>query len=264
MTLRQLKQACGIEEEEFNEIALDVFNCTFSELNFSKELTKHEANLIKDAVAKYYSGMPVNKIFNTTYFYGLKLRVNRQVLAPRADTEVLVGEALRLAKPGMELLDLGSGSGAIALAIKSKTDCKMYAADISRRALKLAKYNAKAHNLDIKFIHSDMFKRIYQRFDMIVCNPPYISENEYNELDLSVKKYDPKLALYGGNDGLDYYRYLAQHSLHYLKNGGILLLEIGYRQADAVKQLFCEKGYELIDVIKDIENRDRVVIIKRR
>lgn len=188
------------------------------------------------------------------HFWGHDLFVNKHVLIPRFDTEILVEEALKQIGKRAKVLDLCTGSGAIAIAL-AKEGHDVTATDISHKALKVAMHNAKTHNLDIKFIKSDMFKNIQGKFDIIICNPPYIKTDEIGMFDETIF-YEPRLALDGGEDGLKFYRIIAQQAGEYLTDGGLLALEID--DAVAVKRIFEEHGWQGIQVFKDLLGHDRV------
>ncbi|MCG8482889.1 MAG: peptide chain release factor N(5)-glutamine methyltransferase, partial [Clostridia bacterium] len=217
---------------------------------------------------KRLEGMPLQYITGTQEFMGLDFMVNQDVLIPRPDTEILVENVLKavdLTHPsGISIFDIGCGSGAIGVSLAyyaSKVDVSCV--DISCAALKAAKQNAVTHNVHHKmhFFEGDIFAPIkHQKFDMIVSNPPYIPDESIDSLQIEVSKYEPRSALAGGKDGLDFYRRIVKDAPHYLKNNGLIFLEIGYDQAAAVKDLLkSESVYDGIEVIKDLAGHDRVV-----
>ena len=155
------------------------------------------------------------------------------------------------------VLDLCTGSGAIAVAVKKESDAKVTASDISANALALAKENAKLNDADIDFINSDMFAEIDGKFDVILSNPPYIEKSEIKSLQKEVKDFEPVLALDGGEDGLDYYRIIAKESKNHLNAKGVLIVEIGYNQAEKVKEMLTDFSY--VEIIKDYEGMDRII-----
>ena len=155
-----------------------------------------------------------------------------------------------------------TGSGAIAITIGRKTKAQVYASDISELALSVAKKNAKSNKVKIKFIRSDIFNKFKkEKFDLIISNPPYIPSKDILTLDDEVKKYDPLISLDGGDDGLYFYREIAQNSIKFLKPKGVLILEIGEDQAQSVKKLL-QKDFENIRIKKDYSNNDRIVVAK--
>ena len=181
-------------------------------------------------------------------------------MLPRPESEELVEHALKDINENSEVLDLCTGSGAIAIAVKKLTNAKVTAVDISDKAIELAKSNARKNNAEIEFVLSDMFDGIGERkFDVIISNPPYIRSDDIQTLDKEVKSFEPILALDGGNDGLDYYRKIFQNASKYLKNCGVLYLECGINQAQEIADIF--NGYET-EIIKDINGIDRIIKIK--
>lgn len=206
--------------------------------------------------------IPIQYILGYTYFYGMKVKVNRNTLIPRDDTERLVDEAIKEIKKNgyTKCLDLCTGSGIIALAIKKETGIEMIASDISTDALKVAKENASDNGLDIKFIKSDILENIDQDFDIIVSNPPYISYNEFVQ-DI-VLENEPHLALFAADNGLYFYKKILDEIKEKQKNIKMIIFEIGFSQAKAVTDIAREafNGCK-ISVIKDYANLDRVVKI---
>lgn len=209
---------------------------------------------------KRASRIPLQYITGEQEFMGLNFKVNPHVLIPRQDTEILVEEALKAITPGMEILDLCTGSGCIAVSLaKFKPKTKVQGADISPEALQVSEENAKRNGVDVRFFLSDMFKQVRGNFDVIVSNPPYIPTGVIQGLMPEVKDFEPHLALDGREDGLWFYRILTSEGKKYLKPGGFLMVEIGCDQGKAVKRLFQEEGYCEIKVIKDLAGLDRVV-----
>ena len=211
-----------------------------SEIKLLTQVSKEEYKKIKNALAKREKRMPISKIFNVASFYGRDFFVDKNVLSPRQETELVVEEAIKELKklPKSKALDLMTGSGAIATTLALETSSTVFATDVSKSALEIAKRNAKTHGAKIKFIESDIFKGLKkEKFDLIISNPPYIPTKDLLTLDEEVKKYDPILALDGGEDGLIFYREIANESPNFLKNNGILVLEIGYNQGESVKKL---------------------------
>ena len=196
---------------------------------------------------------------------GLNFYVNENVLIPQPDTEILVEETIEkiknLMSNNIKILDLCTGSGAIAISI-AKLMSNITATDISEKALKIAKTNAQNNNVQnkIKFINSNMFQNINEKFDVILSNPPYIETNTIKTLSKEVQN-EPKLALDGGQDGLEFYRIIAKNAHKHLNKNGIIMLEIGYNQRKAVTQIFEEtKKYKNIECKKDYSNNDRIII----
>ncbi len=204
------------------------------------------------------TGRPLWYCIGDTEFYGFKIKVDERVLIPRPETELLVENTLKVINGGSEVLDLCTGSGAIAIAINKKSGAKTTAVDISEDALTLAKENAEINGADVEFIKSDLFGALDGRkFDVIVSNPPYIKSDDIKTLQREVKDFEPLIALDGGVDGLDFYRIIAKNAPQYLKIGGTLLLECGVDEAEKIKGLL--SAFSSVEIIKDYENIDRIV-----
>lgn len=235
-------------------------------INRDKEITDDSFNKYMEVLDLRKSGMPYQYIVGEKHFMGLIFNVSPSVLIPRNDTEILVEEVLKRLKSGDTVLDIGTGSGAIAVSIAKYKDVKVYAVDISDEALEVAKENACENGVSDKviFIKSDLFSSIPKdiKFDLIVSNPPYIRSNEINELQEEVKR-EPKIALDGGEDGLTFYRRIVKDSINYIKFGGIIAFEVGFNQAWDVKDILIDSGYSDIEVVKDLQGIDRVVLGKR-
>jgi len=210
-------------------------------------------------------GEPVEYITGKAYFRYLELAVTPDVLIPRKETELVAGAAIELIqKLGYSTaLDMCTGSGCIAISLAAETQAKVQAADISGSALKIAKANAERNNADIKLIESDMFENICGTYDIIVCNPPYISAGEYEKLSGSVREFEPELALKSG-DGLIFYRTLADKAAEYLNSGGAIVLEIGAGQAEDAADLLKNGGFADIEIKKDYQGRDRIILAYKR
>ena len=206
-------------------------------------------------------GRPLWYVIGDADFYGFTVKVDERVLIPRPETENLVENVLKHIKKPCSVLDLCTGSGAIAIAIKKlKSDCQVTASDISSGAIELASENALSNNAEITFIKSDIFADIEERFDIIVSNPPYIKTSDIDALQKEVKDYEPIIALDGGEDGLRYYREIANQVKSHLNDGGMLFLEVGYDQAKAVSELL--KGFSEVRIEKDLQGVERIVIAK--
>ncbi len=227
----------------------------------------------KDLEAKYLSRIekrkehiPLQYIINKQNFYGLDFYVDESVLIPRYDTENIVDRIVKDCKENkcLSVLDLCTGSGCIAVSLKKCGFEKVYAADISDKALAVAKHNSKLNNADIIFLQSDLYENFPKeiRFDIIVSNPPYISTDEIARIEKQVRDFEPKLALDGGRDGLDFYKKIINLSKNFLNNKGRLYLEIGYDQSKDVVDLAKKEGYDNIVIIKDLSGRDRGISMK--
>ena len=179
------------------------------------------------------------------------------MLIPRPETELLVENALKYIDKNKKVLDLCTGSGAIAIAVQEESGALVTATDVSIDALALAQENALINGAQINFIQSDMFNSITnEKFDVIISNPPYIKKQDILSLQKEVKDFEPILALDGGNDGLDFYRIIAGQCKRYLNQNGVLLLECGIDQAQQIKALFDNAN---VEIIKDYEGVDRII-----
>ena len=215
-------------------------------------------------IEKLTKGMPLQHITHTQEFMKMDFYVDENVLIPRPDTEILVEETIKIAQT-MErpkILDLCTGSGAIAISLKKYIpSAQVYAVDISKKALEIAKKNAHRLEAEVKFIESNLFEKIKnEKFDIIVSNPPYIKKSDINYLSQEVQK-EPQIALDGGYDGLDFYRKISYQAIDYLKFGSYLCFEIGYDQKEEVLEIL--KGIEHYTKAyckKDLCGNDRVVI----
>ena len=224
-------------------------------------------------VKRLLAGEPLAYVLGQWEFYGLTLQVNPNVLIPRDDTCAVTALAIEQAlflDSSPRILDLCTGSGCIGLAIASKIkDAKVTLADISKDALAVARRNAADHKLSkrVMCVQADALKEpapLLGKFDMIVSNPPYITTEEMQELPVSVKDYEPHLALHGGDDGLDFYRSVAGNYKHALKPGGYLCLEFGMGQGDAVCKILQENDFAILERSRDYNDRERAVLAQYR
>lgn len=232
------------------------------------ELDEDILKVFDERLNKLISGKPIQYILNKQDFMGLHFYVDENVLIPQPDTENLVeevikiSEILKMGKEQLKVLDMCTGSGAIAVSLSKYIDkALIYASDISINALDVAKKNAKSNSLDITFIHSDLFNdiEISNQFDIIVSNPPYIETEVIKSLSKEVQE-EPIIALDGGKDGLDFYREIIKCAKEYLIKDGYLVLEIGYDQKDSVIKLLQDNDYKNIYSKKDLSGNDRVVV----
>ena len=231
-------------------------------------LTTSQQNKILKVLQKRKQHIPLNKIFKKQNFYGLDFYINDHVLAPRQDTEILVEQAIKYINDQQQVqkvLDLCTGSGAIAITIAKNTNSKVTATDISKRALAVATKNAKNLDAKVTFLQSDAFKDLKpsSKFDIIISNPPYIPTKVIETLDEEVKNHDPLIALDGGEDGLDFYKIIADNAPKHLSKGGVLMLEIGYDQKQSVPKLLQTK-FKDIQVLNDYGGNPRVVIATKK
>ena len=225
-------------------------------------LKRAEVEEIFKLVEERLTGRPLWYIFGDTDFCGYTIKVDERVLIPRRETEELAMQVVASAAQNCEILDLCTGSGAIAIAVskeleKNRISATVTASDISDGALALAKENAAANQANVQFIKSDLFARIRGRYHIIVSNPPYIPTKEIATLQREVRDYEPKLALDGGEDGLDFYRKIAEDAPKCLSRGGMVILEVGDGQAEEVAKMFKHAEYTMIT--KDLAGKDRFV-----
>ena len=236
-------------------------------INDNKEITEEEEKVFLKLIGKLKKGYPLQYLTNKQEFMKLDFYVNENVLIPRQDTEILVEEIIKLTNNNTyKILDLCTGSGAIAVSLaKYIENCNIYATDISKNAIEVAKINAKNNYVDkkIKFINTNMFENISNEiFDLIVSNPPYIKTEDIDNLDENVK-HEPIIALDGGESGLEFYEIIVRNAYKYLNKNGYLCLEIGYNQKKDVCELLKNSGkYKNIIVKKDLNGNDRVIITK--
>ena len=231
------------------------------------------AALIAEAAARRAEGEPVHRILGRREFYGLDLALSPETLEPRPDTETLVDAVLPLMREtaryegACRILDLGTGTGAIALALLSQIEtAEAVATDISQDALATAAHNAAELGLSARFapLQSDWFSKVEGRFHWIVSNPPYIRTREIEGLPVEVRNFDPRRALDGGVDGLDAYRNIASGARDHLAGSGRIAIEIGYDQREAVIDLFQRSGFECIKAVRDLAENDRALVFASR
>jgi release factor-specific protein-(glutamine-N5) methyltransferase len=233
-----------------------------SELESERVIKPSEAKKIDDIVQKRLTGRPLWYIIGDTEFYDCKIKVDERALIPRPETELLADAAVKVIEDGDKVLDMCTGSGCIAISIAkhcTKKGVTVYAADVSDAAIMLAQENANYNSVDVTFVQSDLFSKVHGRFNLIVCNPPYIKSSEIANLQSEVKNYEPRIALDGGEDGLDFYRRLAKEISRYIVRGGMLILEVGENQAEDVLKLFEKRDYAM--VVKDFNGVDRILKI---
>ncbi len=259
----KLKASDKFEESDVDWIIGTVLNKNRAEIKLARSVTQKEARDILRAGERRAKGEPVSSIFGWVEFYGLRFDVNKKVLSPRMETEILVEQVLKKIEEfdANSVLDLCTGSGAIAVTLAKYSKCKIYASDISKQALAVAESNARKNSVKIDFTQSDLLESLKKgrKYDIIVSNPPYIKTSELEKLDNEVKKYDPRLALDGGEDGLDFYRKIIEGAKKKLNKKGWLFFEVGKGQAEDVVALMQENGYESVQTVKDYNKIERVI-----
>lgn len=264
----KLANAGVTDKSDADWIIATVLGKNRAEIKLVSFVTDKEYEDIMKAAERRANGESVDNIFGFTEFYGLTFDVNKKVLTPRMETEILVEQVLKAEKnfKNPTILDLGTGSGAIAVSIAKNCEATITAIDVSKMALATAEANAKKNDVKIEFLHSNLFDGLKRKrkFDIIVSNPPYIPTKEIEKLDKNVRECDPVLALDGGEDGLDFYREIISKAPDRLNNGGLLFFEVGKGQAQDVKKFLKENGFEEIKIIKDYNKIERVICGKRK
>lgn len=233
-------------------------------------INEKESGLFEKFLERRGNREPVSYIRGFKEFYSFEFKVNKNVLAPRPDTEILLDTALKYidecGKRDIKVADIGTGSGILAVLIaKLKNLSFIYATDLSLEALEVAKENARLHGVEdrVRFVRSDMFSSLEGKFDLIICNPPYVKSREIDELQKEISVYEPRMALDGGEDGLKFVSLLVKDGIKYLENSGSLMIEIGDGQADMIKNLPGLRGYSNFGFLKDYSQKDRVLFLKR-
>lgn len=256
----------GISEGKYDAWALMEFAFDMEKsyyfLHEDDRIEEEQLEKYRKLIAEREKRIPLQQILGSAWFMGYEFYVNDQVLIPRFDTEILVEEAGKRLKPGMQILDLCTGSGCILLSLLAEhknLQIKGTGADISSRALAVAKENRKRLNVQADFVESDLFSEIRGSYHMITSNPPYIATGEIEKLMPEVRDHEPHLALDGKEDGLYFYRKIVEQAPSYLEPDGWLCLEIGYDQGEALKRMMEQSGYENIQIVKDLAGLDRVV-----
>ena len=269
---RQKLKAAGVEAAQLEARELVCFAAGKNREQFFRDMSLYASDEVEAKVAELMNrrlaGEPVAYLIGEWEFYGLPLDISREVLIPRADTEVLAEQAIlaaRAAGEGARVLDLCAGSGCVGLAVAANApNCRAVLADVSEEALKICRQNIRRNDLNARVtcVQADARQAppaMLWDFDVIACNPPYIPTGDIDGLDPSVRDYEPRLALDGGDDGLDFYRDIAEKWRTALRLGGVLLFEVGIGQASGVEQILSRCGYEDIETFQDTGGIWRVV-----
>lgn len=260
----------GIESPRLNaELLLaEILNCKRLDLylKFDQPLKENEVDRYREWISRRGKFEPLQYIIGKVEFFGLQFKVTRDVLIPRSETEILVEEVINFckSKSGLKILDIGTGSGNIPIALsKNLTNVEITTVDVSAKALEIAKENALLNGVEsgVKFILSDVnhLKIETGLFDIVISNPPYISAEEYPTLQKEIIDYEPSIALTDSNDGLDFYRAIAERSKSFLKKEGKLFLEIGKGQFEDVEKILSKNDFHNIEIIKDYQQIERVI-----
>ncbi|MCD4796360.1 MAG: peptide chain release factor N(5)-glutamine methyltransferase [Candidatus Cloacimonetes bacterium] len=256
-----------IENPRFDSeyIISHVLGMSRLELNLHQEdnVTENNFALIQSMVSRRGKHEPLQYILSETEFYGCKIKVTENVLIPRPETELLV-EKIIIENPCVKtILEIGTGSGAIAIALaKGLKSPEITATDISEDAIKVAEINALENNADIIFIVSDIFENVKGKFDLIVSNPPYISDDEYKKLAREIREFEPRDALLAKDNGLYFYKKILEKAKEYLTDKGKIYFEISYNLAGKIKKFANDNGYKKIEVFKDLNGFDRMMRIE--
>ena len=239
--------------------------------SLSEQISKENEDKYFSLIEKHIKeDVPLSHLVGFEYFYDRKYKVTKDVLSPRMETEELIYKVIEYVKASnknkFKILDLCTGSGIIAITLKKELDqvsVDVIASDISEEAIEVAKENAQSHNATIKFIKSDIFNNIDDKFDIIVSNPPYIDRKDEVTMQDNVLKYDPHLALFAEEEGMYFYRKIIEQAKDYLNENGVMFFEIGYDQKDKIIKLADMNGFSA-EVYRDINGRDRMAFLVRK
>tara|TARA_B100002019_G_scaffold253878_1_gene235657 strand:- start:103 stop:948 length:846 start_codon:yes stop_codon:yes gene_type:complete len=238
-------------------------------LNLNKKIDKSDLNKFNYYLNMRINHKPIAHIVNFKYFWKYKFFVDKNVLIPRPETELMVEKILEVlsVSSNKNILDIGTGSGCIAISlIKERPDCRITAIDTSKKAIKVAKKNAEMHQVGkkVKFINIDVDKYFSNKYDYIISNPPYIKDSELFSLDKDVKLNEPKLALSGGSSGLEIFFKIINKCRVLLKNNGKLFLEIGHKQGKELSKYLNLNGFNQTKIYKDISGKDRCLVSTKK
>ena len=228
-------------------------------------LTDNEYKEFCALVVRRAEHEPMDSLLGGTEFMGIDIPFSTATLSPRQETEIMVDNIIKENKDKTELrvLDLCSGSGCIGLSIAKYLGADVTCVDLSKDAIAVAKATADKNNIKVNFVESDLFENVTGTYDIIVTNPPYIPTSDCEELEREVKEYDPLLALDGGEDGLDLVRRICEDSINYLNEQGLIYMEYGIGQTEAIVKLF-EKNFDSIEIVKDYSGIDRYIKARKR
>ena len=238
--------------------------------SLSEQLSKEKEDKYFSLIEKHIKeDVPLSHLVGFEYFYDRKFKVTKDVLSPRMETEELIYKVVDYInandKDNLKILDLCTGRGIIAITLRKELEnmsLEVVASDISEEALKVAKENAILNDGEVKFIQSDIFENINNKYDIIVSNPPYIAYDDKVTMEDNVLNYDPHLALFAEEGGMYFYRIIVENAKHYLKEDGVIFFEIGYDQKEKMLELANRNGF-IAKVYKDLNGRDRMAFLKR-
>ena len=233
-------------------------------MNQNLELNNKQIERLKDIINKRENSYPLQYAIGEREFYNIRLKVDKRALIPRFETEIIVDYLIKSQMKKDRTLDIGTGSGAIALSLaKNIENTYVIGSDIEDNALSLALENKEFTGIEnVDFVKSDLFSNIKGKFDLIISNPPYINKKDYEDLDKELY-FEPKSALYGGEDGLYFYREIIRNACKFLTDKGHLVFEIGYDQKNVLNRLLLEQGFVNIQNIKDFNDFDRFIIAQK-
>lgn len=265
-TMKSRFEKRGIDASDAEWIVSLTLDIPRSALSQERIVSRKECREIVNIFDERMTGRPLWYIFGDTDFCGCKIKVDERVLIPRPETELLVRQALAALKDGDSMLDLCTGSGAIAVAVAveaaKKKSVTIVGADISEDALEVARENARINQASVTFVKADLFDGIRGKFDLITANPPYIKSGEIASLDQEVRDFEPRIALDGGEDGLDFYRRIAERIRRYIVRGGMCIMECGEGQAQEIIRIFRETARcDFAMVVRDDAGVERIVKI---
>ncbi|MCB5271989.1 MAG: peptide chain release factor N(5)-glutamine methyltransferase [Candidatus Cloacimonetes bacterium] len=254
-----------VSPADLNYLLCDIFSCNPAELSQYTDLPEDKVQLLLSWISRLNQGEPPQYILQKAWFYGLEFYVDARVLIPRYDTEVLCEALLKRLKGNEAVLEIGIGSGAISITLKSHfPGLSIQATDIDPGALEVAAINIKRHSAQIELIQADLFPQGEPKYDLIVSNPPYVCAAEYQSLDTMVQDYEPKLAIYAEDDGLAIYKRIIDKASNYLRDGGLLAFEHGNMQQQALLSLTESANYKTLQKGKDLAQRDRFLILQKQ
>ena len=239
--------------------------------NISEDLSRENEDKYFSLIEKHIrEDMPLSHLVGFEYFYDRKFKVTKDVLSPRMETEELIYKVIEYVKANnknnLKILDLCTGSGIIAITLKKELDqisIDVVASDISEEAIEVAKENAQYHDTDVRFIQSDIFNNIDDKFDIIVSNPPYIDRKDEVTMKENVLNYDPHLALFAEEEGMYFYRKIVEEAKNYLNDSGVIFFEIGHDQREKITKLADINDYHA-EVYKDLNGRDRMAFLAKK